>query len=64
MDRNNGLLGHGIAGWIAVGLGGWLLAGYWVARAFGIAPQGDEDEERARREPCWRRRNLGLLPRL
>jgi len=52
MDRNNGLLGHGIAGWIAVGLGGWLLAGYWVARAFGIAPQGDEDEERARREPC------------
>jgi len=34
-------------GWIAVGLGGWLLAG-WVARAFGLAAKRDEDEERPR----------------
>jgi hypothetical protein len=34
--------GHGIIGWILVGLGGWLLAGYWVARAIGTAVKDDE----------------------
>jgi hypothetical protein len=34
--------------WIAIGLGGWLLAGYWTARVFGMAAKGalfNSDEE-------------------
>jgi hypothetical protein len=34
---------HGVASWILVGLGCWLLAGYWVARAFGKAVRDDND---------------------
>ena len=41
-------------GWIAVGLGGWLLAGYWVARAFGIAAKGGDPEDCGNRNyPMW-----------
>jgi hypothetical protein len=48
----------GLAGWIAIGLGGWLLAGYWVARAFGMAAKGasfnadEEDDPVDEPEPC------------
>jgi hypothetical protein len=31
----------GIAGWISVGLGGWLLAAFWIARTFGGAAKDD-----------------------
>jgi hypothetical protein len=31
----------GTAGWISIGLGGWLLAGFWVAVAFGVAARGE-----------------------
>jgi hypothetical protein len=34
---------HGIIGWILIGLGGWLLAGYWVARVIGMAIRDDEN---------------------
>jgi len=32
-------------GWILVGLGGWLLAGYWIARAIGRAAKDDENKD-------------------
>jgi hypothetical protein len=35
--------GHGIISWILIGLGGWLLVGYWVARVIGTAIRDDEN---------------------
>ena len=33
--------GMGMAGWISVGLGGWLVAGFWMAHTFGVAAKDD-----------------------
>ena len=42
----------GTVGWIAVGLG-WLLAGFWLAHAFGRAAK--DDPAAPRHEPEGRR---------
>jgi hypothetical protein len=41
-------------GWISVGLGGWLLVGFWVAHAFGRAAK--DDPVATRHEPEVQRR--------
>jgi hypothetical protein len=46
----------GTAGWIVVGLGGWFLAGLWLALAFGRAAR--DDPTAPRHEPEVRRRLL------
>jgi hypothetical protein len=43
----------GTAGWVTVGLGGWLLAGFGVALAFGRAAKDDPAAQR--HEPEGRR---------
>jgi hypothetical protein len=50
----------GAAGWIAVGLGGWLLAGFWLAHAFGRAAK--DGPEAARHEPEVLRRRQRQQP--
>jgi hypothetical protein len=41
-------------GWILVGLGGWLVAGFWVAHAFGKAAKDAVPANRDRRDQLGR----------